>query len=85
MIEELDKILNEGMESTAYNRETDNDVPQLNQNRKKILKLCDVNRLKKIRNKQREELAQDSVYVPILYGPNMNPEGGDMGMGGLPM
>ena len=37
------------------------------------------------RNKKREEMAQDSVFVPILYGPDMsNPEGDMMG-GGMPM
>ena len=51
--------------------------------------LRSLNRLKKIRNAKREELAQNSVFVPYLYGPpEQNPEdmgglgGGDMG-GGL--
>ena len=45
-----------------------------------------LNQLKKIRNEKREEIAQDSVFVPILYGPDMsNPEGGDMMGGGMPM
>lgn len=89
MITELTKILMENEENDfdfPYNREKDKSAPKIGQKRKKVLKLKDINKLKSIRNQKREELAQDSVFVPILYGPDMsNPEGGDMGMGGMPM
>ena len=49
--------------------------------RKKTLRLCDVNKLKKIRNQKREELAQDSVFIAPLFGPQPEQGGGDMGMG----
>lgn len=88
MLKELTVLLeNEDNHDYPYDRLDDKDVPERFKKRKKVLKLSDINNLKKIRNKKREELAQDSVFVPIIYGPNMdNPEemGGDMG-GGLPM
>lgn len=69
-----------------YEREDDKSIPKIYQKRKKVLRLKDLNRLKKIRNQQREEMAQDSVFVPILYGPDMSQnEGGDMMGGGMPM
>lgn len=87
MIEELNKILLENDNPDfPYNKEEDESVPQVGHKRKKTLRLKDLNRLKSIRNKKREELAQDSVFVPVLYGPDMsNPEGGDMMGGGMPM
>ena len=86
MKEELMKILleNDNKPDFPYEKQEDESVPQLGQTRKKVLTLRDLNRLKVIRNKKREEMAQDSVFVPILYGPDMsNPEGGMMG--GMPM
>ena len=69
-----------------YEKEEDFSLPNKKFTRKKTLRLLDVNRMKRMRNKKREEMAQDSVFIPVLYGPNMNPEGGDMGgMGGMPM
>lgn len=70
-----------------YDREEDFDQPKQNYTRKKVLKLKDIHKLKKIRNQQREEIAQDSVFIPLLYGPKLNPEGGDMmgGMDNIPM
>ena len=35
----------------------------------------------KIRNQKREELAQDSVFIAPLFGPQPEQGGGDMGMG----
>ena len=89
MLRELTEILNESEQNNfdrPYNRQEDESVPQIGHKRKKVLHLRDLNRLKSIRNQKREELAQDSVFVPVLYGPDVsNPEGGDMGMGGMPM
>lgn len=89
MIEELTKILFENEEvnfNAPYNRQEDESIPHMGEKRKKVLKLADLNRLKRIRNQKRQEMAQDSVFVPLLYGPDMsNPEGGDMGLGGMPM
>lgn len=87
MINELYKILNEneGNFDAPYYRQGDQSMPIKGEKRKNVLKLKDINKLKRIRNQKREELAQDSVFIPILYGPDMsNPEGGDMG-GGLPL
>lgn len=75
MIEELKKILNENEEynmENPYNRMEDESMPKQGQTRKRVLKLKDLNRLKRIRNQKREEEAQDSVFVPILYGPDMS-------------
>jgi len=87
MKNELYKILNESEQNNnPYNEEEDISMPKTSHKRKKVLRLCDVNYLKKVRNKKREEKAMDSVFIPVLYGPNMNPEGGDMGgLGGMPM
>ncbi len=90
MLKELAILLetdNNSNNDSPYNRIDDKNVPQMYKKRKKVLKLSDINRLKKIRNQKREELAQDSVFVPILYGPSLeNPEemGGDLGAG-MPM
>lgn len=89
MLKELTQILFENEQNNfdrPYDRQQDKSMPKIGQKRKKVIHLRDLNRLKTIRNQKREELAQDSVFVPILYGPDMsNPEGGDMGMGGMPM
>lgn len=91
MKEELTKILFENDNKTnfdaPYDVRQDQSMPKIGHRRKPVLTLRKLNQLKKIRNEKREELAQDSVFVPILYGPDMsNPEGGDMGMGGgMPM
>ena len=90
MLKELAILLetdNNSNNDSPYNKIDDKNVPQMYKKRKKVLKLSDINRLKKIRNQKREELAQDSVFVPILYGPALeNPVemGGDIGAG-LPM
>lgn len=87
MLKELTQMLNESENDMdfPYNRQEDESMPKIGHKRKRVLKLQDLNTLKRIRNKKREELAQDSVFVPILYGPDMsNPEGDMMG-GGMPM
>lgn len=87
MLKELTQLLfeNDNDMDFPYNRQEDESMPKIGHKRKRVLKLRDLNTLKHIRNKKREELAQDSVFVPILYGPDMtNPEGDMMG-GGMPM
>lgn len=88
IFEECKKVLMEGMDE-PYDRQEDKDLPKIGQKRRAVITLRSLNRLKKIRNAKREELAQNSVFVPYLYGPpEQNPEdmgglgGGDMG-GGL--
>lgn len=71
---------NDESNDAPYNMEEDKSAPKLKDKRKKTLKLKDVNRLKKIRNQKREELAQDSVFVPLLYGPEATPQ--EQGPGG---
>lgn len=86
MLNELKMLLETDNMDSPYEKMDDKDVPQMYKKRKKVLKLSDINHLKKIRNQKREELAQDSVFIPILYGPDMsNPEGGDMMGGSMPM
>lgn len=90
MKEEFTKILYENDNKTnfdaPYDVHQDQAMPKIGHKRKPVLTLRKLNQLKKIRNEKREELAQDSVFVPILYGPDMsNPEGGDMMGGGMPM
>jgi len=88
MDKELKKELNIILESSdnsdsPYNRLDDKNLPKVGMKRKPVLKLKDINRLKKIRNQKREEIAQDSVFIPYLYGPQESQEPG--GMGGLGM
>jgi len=72
--------------NAPYDATQDKSAPQIGHKRKPVLTLRKLNQMKKIRNEKREELAQDSIFVPILYGPDMsNPEGGDMMGGGMPM
>ena len=83
MIDELKKILNENVSDKnidfPYDRETDESLPKEQYTRKKVLKLSDIHRLRKIRNQQREELAQDAVFIPVLFGPDTtNPQDGGM-------
>lgn len=68
----------------VYDRQEDTNIPKKGESRKKVLTLKDLNTLKKMRNTKREELAQQSVYVPYLYGPQEQQpgeEGGDLGAG----
>ena len=69
---------------TPYDKEEDKNIPHFGEKRKPVITLRRVNQLKKMRNEKREELAQDSVFLPYLYGPPEQQEGGDM-MGGMPM
>lgn len=82
--EELTKILTENATNfdAPYDMDYDRDVPEMWKHRKKTLRLRDLNKLKKIRNQKREELAQDSVFIAPLFGPQPE-QGGDMG--GMPM
>lgn len=68
-----------------YNREDDKNIPHLGEKRKQVLTLRKINQIKKMRNSKLDELAQDSIFVPYLYGPPEQPEGGDMMGGGMPM
>lgn len=75
----MNKILESNNFDFPYDKQDDKDVPEYDMPRKKVLSLMDINRLKKIRNKRREELAQDSVYIPILFGSSENPDNNSMG------
>lgn len=88
MKKELFKVLKcKLMESLdePYNAEDDKNLPKFGQTRKKTITLRKLNELKKLRNSKIEELAQESILVPYLYGPQEQPEGGDMMGGGIPM
>ena len=86
IIKELRKHLCESV-NDVYDRQQDKMIPEMGETRKKVITLKDLNDLKKMRNAKREELAQQSAYVPYLYGPaeqQPGAEGADMG-GGLGM
>jgi hypothetical protein len=78
MLKELNKLMEN--KDFPYEREEDKNVPEVGMERRKVLTLKLVNKLKTLRNKKREELAQDSIFVPYLYGPKEEQPGG---MGGL--
>ena len=82
IIKELRKQLFESA-NEVYDRQEDENIPEMGEKRKKVITLKDLNDLKKMRNAKREEIAQQSVFVPYLYGPQENPEGGDLGGGDL--
>lgn len=84
LFNELREMLVEGM-NEPYNREEDKNIPHLGEKRKEVLTLRKINQIKKMRNAKLDELAQDSIFVPYLYGPAEQPEGGDMMGGGMPM
>ena len=68
---ELQKELNKLMENAErvdapYDKDYDKDVPEMWKHRKKTLRLCDLNKLKKIRNQKREELTYISVLSSLL-------------------
>ena len=67
----INELRNKLFESAneVYDRQQDQLVPQIEDTRKKVITLKDLNDLKKMRNAKREELAQQSVLVPYLYGP----------------
>lgn len=75
----MSKILEENNFDFPYDKQKDKSVPEYDMPRKKVLTLLDVNNLKKIRNKKREELAQDSVFIPILFGQPENSDNQSMG------
>lgn len=76
--EELKILLNENDEG-EYNPSKDSSNYNIDDERKPILTLSDLNRLKSIRMQKRKELMQDNSFIPVLYGPQ--PEE-DTGMGG---
>lgn len=73
-------ILKESIDE-PYKPKDDNTMPKITQKRVKLLTLRDVNRLKEIRNNKRKEIARDSIFIPFLYGPQEQEQGG--GLGGL--
>lgn len=81
IIKELRKHLFESA-NEVYDRQQDEMIPEMGETRKKVITLKDLNDLKKMRNAKREELAQQSVYVPYLYGPAEEPAGGESELGG---
>lgn len=82
IMNELKQYLTETL-NEPYNREDDKNIPHLGEKRKQVLTLRKINQIKKMRNSKIDELAQDSIFIPYLYGPPEQPqEGGDMGMGG---
>lgn len=84
LVKELKVILESSNNpDSPYDRLDDKNLPEVGMRRRPVLKLKDLNKLKKIRNQKREEIAQDSVFIPYIYGPQETPEVG--GMGGLGM
>lgn len=65
--------------NAPYQSEEDKSVPNSGEKRKPTITLRRINQLKKMRNDKREELAQDSVFIPYLYGPAEQQGGEDMG------
>lgn len=76
--DELKILLNED-NNGEYNPSKDSSNYNIDDERKPILTLKDLNRLKNIRVQKRKELMQDNSFIPVLYGPQ--PEE-DSGMGG---
>lgn len=77
--EELKILLNESDDSGEYNPSKDSSNYNIDDERKPVLTLADLNRLKAIRLQKRKELMQDNSFIPVLYGPQPEEE---IGMGG---
>lgn len=77
--EELKILLNEFDNSGEYNPSKDSSNYNIDDERKPVLTLADLNRLKAIRLQKRKELMQDNSFIPVLYGPQPEEE---TGMGG---
>ena len=69
-------------DNNEYNPIKDNGNYNLDDERKPVLKLSDINRLKKIRIRKRKELMQDNTFIPVIYG-SQSEENSDMG--GMPI
>lgn len=85
---EFEKVRKALMESIdePYHKEEDNNTPHIDEKRKPVITLRKLNLLKQMRNSVREEDAQNTAFVPFLYGPPENQSeegglGGDMGLG----
>ena len=69
---------------SPYDKLDDKNLPNIGMRRRPVLKLKDLNKLKKIRNQKREEIAQDSVFIPYIYHDiGQEGQGGAGGLGGL--
>lgn len=77
--EELKILLNESDDSGEYNPSKDSSNYNIDDERKPVLTLADLNRLKAIRLQKRKELMQDNSFIPVLYGPQPEEK---TGMGG---
>ena len=85
VFEKVRKALMESIDN-PYNKEEDKNTPHIDEKRKPVITLRKLNLLKQMRNASREEDAQNTAFVPYLYGPpeNQGEEGGmggDMGLG----
>ena len=69
-------------ENNEYNPIKDKGNYKLDDERKPVLKLSDINRLKKIRIQKRKELMQDNTFIPVIYGSSPDE---NSGLGGMPM
>lgn len=79
---EVRKALKEGL-SEPYNRQNDETLPDIEKTRQpKLLTLKMLVQLSKMRNERQEELAQNSVFIPYLYGPQPEQQQDQM-VGGL--
>jgi hypothetical protein len=84
IMKEIHNMLLESLDG-PYDVKDDKNLPKFGQTRKKTITLRKLNELKKLRNAKIEELAQESIFIPYLYGPAEQSEGGDMMGGGMPM
>lgn len=69
--------------NNPYDAMEDEDMPQVGLKRKAVITMRAINRLKKIRRSKNEELAQDSTFIPTLYGPQQSSENEGGGLGGM--
>ena len=80
VFEKVRTALMEGVD-VPYDAKEDKSIIDSVDKRKPVLTLRKLNALKKMRNAVREEVAQNVVFVPYLYGPPEN-QGEDQNMGG---
>lgn len=72
------KVLLEAEDDNQYNPTKDKSQYNIDDERKPVITLATLNKLKNIRIRKRAEAMQDTAFIPVLYGPQPeeNPEGG---------
>lgn len=70
------KLLLEADDEGQYNPTKDKSEYNIDDERRPFVTLKALNKLKHIRLEKRKELMQDNAFIPVLYGPTEQDNGG---------